>query len=134
MCSGTPAQVEDAGRRGNGWLAWHTSLRSCRSALVPCSPRVLPAHHCLRLVATAGVNEIVLRFHKTKIVRIRPNGDMMLTSGGWYTATTGGWCCAAGSCGWLVQPHAGIVMHSYHVSRPARRTHLSWLKAREARW
>lgn len=40
-------------------------------------------------VGLAGVNEVVLRFHKTKIVRIRPNGDMMLTSGGWYTATTG---------------------------------------------
>jgi hypothetical protein len=39
--------------------------------------------------ACAGVTETVLRFHKTKIVRIRPNGDFMLTSGGWHTATTG---------------------------------------------
>jgi len=37
----------------------------------------------------AGLNEVVLRFHKTKIIRIRPNGDFMLTSGGWLTATTG---------------------------------------------
>lgn len=36
----------------------------------------------------AGLNEVVLRFHKTKIIRIRPNGDFMLTSGGWLTATT----------------------------------------------
>lgn len=33
--------------------------------------------------------EVVLRFHKTNIVRIRPNGDMMLTTGGWFTGTTG---------------------------------------------
>ena len=53
-----------------------------------------PPHRakCQHLVVFAGVDEVVLRFHKTKIVRIRPNGDMMLTSGGWPTATTGRHC------------------------------------------
>jgi hypothetical protein len=40
--------------------------------------------------AVTASGETVLRFHKTNIIRIRPNGDMMLQTGGWCTATTGG--------------------------------------------
>jgi hypothetical protein len=65
---------------------------------------------------------VVLRFHKTKIVRIRPNGDMMLTSGGWYTATTGVQMqrahtlqCAMGRS-WL---YTGILTAHWHGSANA---------------
>lgn len=32
--------------------------------------------------------DLVYRFHKTDIVIVRANGDIKLTTGGWYTATT----------------------------------------------
>ncbi|KAF6259090.1 hypothetical protein COO60DRAFT_1053840 [Scenedesmus sp. NREL 46B-D3] len=32
--------------------------------------------------------EVVLRFHKTNIVRVKPNGDVILNTGGWFTHTT----------------------------------------------
>lgn len=48
--------------------------------------------------ATA-LNEVVLRFHKTKIVRIKASGDFQLTSGGWRTATTGEGGGAAAAAG-----------------------------------
>jgi hypothetical protein len=33
--------------------------------------------------------EVVLRFHKTNIVRINRDGKIILQTGGWYTAATG---------------------------------------------
>jgi hypothetical protein len=59
------------------------ATQPCPSLFCMCARMDDPA------VPTAGVSEIVLRFHKTKIVRIRSNGDFMMTSGGWHTATTG---------------------------------------------
>jgi 1-acyl-sn-glycerol-3-phosphate acyltransferase len=35
-----------------------------------------------------ATGEVVLRFHKTDVVRIRPNGDVLLTAGGYFTQTT----------------------------------------------
>jgi hypothetical protein len=29
--------------------------------------------------------EVVVRFHRTDVVRIRPNGDVRLTTGGYFT-------------------------------------------------
>jgi hypothetical protein len=38
---------------------------------------------------STALKEVVLRFHKTNIVRINREGKIMLQTGGWYTATTG---------------------------------------------
>eukprot|EP00775_Hariotina_reticulata_P009434 gene9434-9599_t len=35
-----------------------------------------------------ATNDVILRFHKTNVVRIRQNGEVVLTAGGWYTYTT----------------------------------------------
>lgn len=62
------------------------------------NPELNPALLLLRPLATSpqafikavlqARGDLVYRFHKTDIVIVRANGDIKLTTGGWYTATT----------------------------------------------
>lgn len=68
-------------------------MLACCSHTLTCAVDKIAECNCACVgLCCAGLNEVVLRFHKAKIIRIRPNGDFMLTSGGWLTATTGQSC------------------------------------------
>lgn len=39
-----------------------------------------------KVVVDRANGEVALRFHRTDVLRVRPNGDVALTTGGYFTA------------------------------------------------
>ena len=74
-------------------LRHRTDARSRPEATAHPSPGPRPAHARPRATATqvfreAESGDVVVRFHLTDIVRVRPCGDVALDSGGYLTPTT----------------------------------------------